>query len=116
MAVFDDGLDWSEKVKLYPHKVNWVDGIPQPEKAEFESIHLEPEEPLRQECNHFLESIKNNTKPRTDGLEGLNVLKVLDASQESLTNGVTVHLEKDNTVNEKNIMLMKLHALMKDAA
>ncbi|MCX7353001.1 MAG: Gfo/Idh/MocA family oxidoreductase, partial [Proteobacteria bacterium] len=24
MAVFDDGLPWGEKLKLYPHQVNWV--------------------------------------------------------------------------------------------
>ena len=33
MAVFDDGLDWSEKLKLYPHQVNWVNGQPQPQKS-----------------------------------------------------------------------------------
>ena len=38
MAVFDDGLDWSEKLKLYPHQVNWVNGQPQPQKAEFQVL------------------------------------------------------------------------------
>lgn len=101
MAVFDDGLDWSEKLKLYPHQVNWVNGLPQPQKAEFEAIPLDSQEPLKAECEHFLDCIKHNATPRTDGLEGLNVLKVLDASQQSLTKGVTVNLECNNTVEKK---------------
>lgn len=101
MAVFDDGLDWPEKLKLYPHQVNWINGVPQPQKAEFEAIPIETQEPLRAECAHFLDSIRYNSTPRTDGVEGLNVLKVLDASQQSLTKGVTVHLEKNNKVEKK---------------
>ena len=84
MAVFDDGLDWSEKLKIFPHQVKWVDGIPKPEKAQHESIGIEPTEPLRQECQHFVECIKNGVQPNTDGQEGLRVLRVLDASQRSL--------------------------------
>lgn len=94
MAVFDDGLDWSEKVKLYPHKVNWVNGMPQPQKAEFENISLKTEEPLKLECSHFLECIDENKIPRTDGEEGLRVLKVLDASQKSLLSGESVNIKE----------------------
>ena len=42
MAVFDDGLDWSMKLKLYPHKVNLRNGLPEAQKAEYEKIHLDP--------------------------------------------------------------------------
>ena len=38
MAVFDDGLDWSMKLKLYPHEVKWINGSPEPQKAEFEAL------------------------------------------------------------------------------
>lgn len=96
MAVFDDGLDWCDKLKIYPHQVNWINGLPQPQKAEFEVIALKPHEPLKFECEHFLRCIKDNAKPRTDGQEGLNVLKVLDASQISLINDTTVDLETNN--------------------
>ena len=77
MAVFDDGLDWSEKLKLYPHQVNWVNGYHNRKKQNLKKILLTPKEPLKAECQHFLDSIKNSTKPLTDGLEGVNVLKVL---------------------------------------
>lgn len=43
-------------------------------------------EPLRQECQHFLDSINNHTRPITDGVEGLRVVRVLEAAQRSLMN------------------------------
>ncbi len=44
-------------------------------------------EPLRVECQHFLDCIHFGTRPRSDGQEGLKVLKILEASQISLDNG-----------------------------
>jgi predicted dehydrogenase len=46
-------------------------------------------EPLRQECQHFLDSISNNTKPCSSGIEGLNVVKILEAAEHSIKNGST---------------------------
>ncbi|HQS83368.1 MAG: oxidoreductase [Alphaproteobacteria bacterium 16-39-46] len=96
MAVFDDGLSWDEKLKLYPHQVSWIDGFPHPKKADVIHIPLEPSEPLKLECKHFIDSIENNKKPITDGLEGLHVLQVLEAAQQSLHSKKTVFLEKEN--------------------
>ena len=84
MFVFDDGRPWSEKLQYYPHKVSWIDGVPTPDKAECFNVALDDSEPLKLECAHFVESIANQTVPRTDGVEGLRVLKVLDAAQKSL--------------------------------
>ncbi len=41
-------------------------------------------EPLRQECEHFIACVKNGTKPLTDGQDGLNVVKVLEAATRSM--------------------------------
>jgi UDP-2-acetamido-3-amino-2,3-dideoxy-glucuronate N-acetyltransferase len=41
-------------------------------------------EPLRNECQHFLDCCRNRTVPRTDGREGLRVLRVLQMAQRSL--------------------------------
>lgn len=95
MAMFDDGADWGEKLKLYPHKVNWVDGLPQPEKADMVNVPLDVSEPLKLECQHFLDSIANKTEPRTNGIEGLQVLQVLDAAQQSLHSKSTISLNKE---------------------
>jgi predicted dehydrogenase len=50
-------------------------------------------EPLRYECAHFLECIRENKTPRTDGENGLRVIQVLEAAQLSLEqNGATIAL------------------------
>lgn len=50
-------------------------------------------EPLKYECAHFLECIRDNKTPRTDGENGLRVVRVLEAAQQSLEqNGATVTL------------------------
>lgn len=92
MAVFDDGLPWGEKLKIYPHQVSWVDGLPQPEKADVLHVPLEVSEPLKLECQHFIDCIQQGMLPRTDGEEGLRVLQVLDAAQQSLQTNKTIHL------------------------
>lgn len=84
MAVFDDTKNWDEKLLVYPHELNWKNGLPIPNKKEAEKIFLEKSEPLKNECRHFIDCILNNTKPITDGEEGLKVIKVLEASQKSL--------------------------------
>jgi UDP-2-acetamido-3-amino-2,3-dideoxy-glucuronate N-acetyltransferase len=58
--------------------------MPVPTKAEPEKVDIEPQEPLREECKHFLDCMMNGTQPRTDGREGLKVLEILNASQASL--------------------------------
>jgi UDP-2-acetamido-3-amino-2,3-dideoxy-glucuronate N-acetyltransferase len=85
MAVFDDTAE--HKLLLYPHKVEWRNRIPSAVKAEAEIVELEKREPLRAECQHFLDCVEFRTAPVSDGLEGLRVLKVLDACQRALTNG-----------------------------
>lgn len=44
-------------------------------------------EPLRAECNHFLECIRTGTNPRSDGRVGLKIINVLETAQRSLNNG-----------------------------
>jgi predicted dehydrogenase len=41
-------------------------------------------EPLKNECNHFVECIENGSRPLTDGTEGLAVVRVLEAISTSL--------------------------------
>ncbi|MGI9214553.1 MAG: Gfo/Idh/MocA family oxidoreductase [Gammaproteobacteria bacterium] len=95
MAVFDDGLSWSEKLKLYPHQVTWVDGLPQPEKAGVINVPLEGAEPLKLECQHFIDCIGHDQIPRTDGLEGLEVLRVLDSAQQSLYTHQAININSE---------------------
>ena len=86
MLVFDDTEPIETKLVLYPHTINWQNGLPVPNKAESVAIDLKDiwEEPLKAECKAFLSAIETNTKPLTSGEEGLKVLKVLELSQHSL--------------------------------
>ena len=84
MAVFDDGEDWSRKVQVYGHRIDWKEGRPQAIRAVGEAVPVEPEEPLAAECRHFCECIRDGTTPRTDGLEGARVLRVLERASQSM--------------------------------
>jgi UDP-2-acetamido-3-amino-2,3-dideoxy-glucuronate N-acetyltransferase len=83
MAVFDD-VQPERKLVLYPHRIDWLDRVPVAHKAEGEMIGLPSVEPLRQECEHFLQCIRTRSTPRTSGTSALRVLEVLEACEQSL--------------------------------
>jgi UDP-2-acetamido-3-amino-2,3-dideoxy-glucuronate N-acetyltransferase len=98
MAVFDDTA--KHKLVLYPHRVEWKKRIPTAVKAEGEIVELDALEPLRAECQHFLNCVESRTSPVSDGAEGLRVLRVLDACQRSLLNGA-IALEPSGPKSKK---------------
>jgi predicted dehydrogenase len=92
MVVYND-LSSVEKIRIYDK------GVEMPEYTrnfgEFQcSYHygdvtipnIRFVEPLRQECQHFLDCVKNGTQPITSGVQGWEVVKVLEAAQSSLLN------------------------------
>jgi UDP-2-acetamido-3-amino-2,3-dideoxy-glucuronate N-acetyltransferase len=83
MAVFDD-MQTNSKLVLYPHRIDWINRVPIARRAEGEVVPLAKEEPLRVECNHFLECIRDRKTPSTDGENGLQVLQVLQAAGRSI--------------------------------
>jgi UDP-2-acetamido-3-amino-2,3-dideoxy-glucuronate N-acetyltransferase len=83
MALFND-VDPKDKLIVYPHIIEWKDHLPTPNKKEGQVIPVDQAEPLKEECRHFTECIRNNRQPRTGGVEGLKVLAVLQACQDSL--------------------------------
>ncbi len=87
MAVFDDGVPWAEKLLVYPHRIEWRETIPVPMRAEANPVKLTEGEPLRLECQHFLDCVATGTKPRTDGREGVRVLRILARASEALKAG-----------------------------
>jgi UDP-2-acetamido-3-amino-2,3-dideoxy-glucuronate N-acetyltransferase len=98
MAVFDDTLNWQNKLLLYPHHIQWMNGVPMPAKAKPERVEILQDEPLRYECSHFLGCMSNGHRPVTDGQEGLRVLKILNASQNSLDQqGKKIKLDKKHS-------------------
>ncbi|MGA2813038.1 MAG: Gfo/Idh/MocA family oxidoreductase [Candidatus Acidiferrum sp.] len=94
MAVFDD-TEKERKLVLYPHRIDWVDRVPVAHRAEGEVIDISKDEPLKLECSHFLECVRDRRTPRTDGINGVSVLKVLHAAGQSIAeNGHPVDLER----------------------
>jgi UDP-2-acetamido-3-amino-2,3-dideoxy-glucuronate N-acetyltransferase len=83
MAVFDD-VEKKDKLLLYPHSIQWKGQVPIANRAEAQPVEIGTNEPLREECLHFLESVRSRRRPRTDGEEGLRVLSVLHQSQAAL--------------------------------
>ena len=45
---------------------------------------IDPSEPLQAECKHFVECIRDGKEPWTNGENGLRVVKILEADQESM--------------------------------
>ena len=85
MAVFDDTKPWPEKLLLYREYLRWENGHePTPLGRAAEPVQVPQAEPLAAECAHFLESCRERTRPRTDGVEGARVLSVLEMAQRSL--------------------------------
>jgi len=94
MSVFDDTAR-EGKLKIYDKGIEWRAGLPVPRQTAETTLFFEEVEPLRLECEHFVECIRDRSQPRTGTKNALTVLKVLEASQLSLErHGDTVRLEE----------------------
>lgn len=89
MAVFDD-MESSEKIRIYDKGVESRSNFSSFDEflgLRFGDIHIprvEMREPLLIECQHFLECIEGGLRPLSDGENGLAVLEVIDAANQSL--------------------------------
>jgi predicted dehydrogenase len=107
MLVYDD-IDPQEKIKIYD---KGVDAPPYYDTfGEFHfsyrygdiySPRIEDYEPLRNQCEHFLECIRKNKRPRSDGYSGLRVVSVLESATQSLkTNGKAVPVSNSHPISK----------------
>ena len=86
MAVFDD-VAKEGKLKIFDKGIEWQDGRPVTRQTAESTLFFPEIEPLREELAHFVECVRTRKRPRTDGLNGLRVLRVLDACQRSMEGG-----------------------------
>jgi UDP-2-acetamido-3-amino-2,3-dideoxy-glucuronate N-acetyltransferase len=94
MAVFAD-TNPEDKFLLYSHEIEWIDRKPVPRQKQPESVNIPPDEPLRIECQDFIDCIQTRKRPKVDGHKGLQVLEVLSYCQRSLKeNGRVISLNK----------------------
>ena len=91
MAVFDDAAP-TENLRIYDKGVDYKPGMTDYNQSltlRIGDIHI-PKipsgEPLKIECNHFIECVRKRNKPLSDGINGLNVVKILEAGSHSLQN------------------------------
>lgn len=85
MLVFEDSApEWNDKLRLYRHQIDQSGPVPVPQAATGEAIVVEKSEPLRNECQHFLDCVASGATPLTDGAEGLAVLNVLNRASDAL--------------------------------
>ncbi len=110
MIVYDD-VEPLQKVRIYDVRVDTpahYDTF-----AEFQwsyhygdmyAPHIEQSESLRNECQHFLKAIRYKRRPLTDGNEGLQLVKVLEAASESLKQrGVSIDIEPEGAPAEGSL-------------
>ena len=93
MVVFNDVAVGRDKLLMYRHAAGWEGDLPLVHKADAEALAYDEDEPLRAECQAFLDAVTGRSAPPSDAREAINVLRVLDASQRSINTAEPVLLE-----------------------
>ena len=90
MIVYDD-TEPLEKLKIYdarvevpPHYDSFAEFTYSYHYGDAYVPYVKQDEPLKLECQHFLDSIRGEAAPITDGRAGLEVVRILEASNNSL--------------------------------
>ncbi len=90
MIVYDD-IAQQEKIKIHdvrverpPHYNTFAEFHYAYHYGDVYSPFIKQDEPLKTECNHFIECITEGLVPLTNGHAGLEVVRILEAASESL--------------------------------
>jgi predicted dehydrogenase len=93
MIVYDD-TEPLEKIKIYdkrveapPHYDTFGEFQYSYHYGDILSPFVKQEEPLKVECQHFVDCVNSAAVPDTSGREGLAVVRILEAAAQSLKNG-----------------------------
>ena len=100
MIVYDD-VAQLEKIRIFdarverpPHYDTFAEFHYAYHYGDTYSPYLKQEEPLKVECQHFLECIQQGRMPLTGGKQGLELVRILEACAESLRmNGAAVDMQ-----------------------
>src|SRR5215510_11840691 len=99
MIIYDD-TEPLEKLKIYdarvevpPHYDSFAEFTYSYHYGDAYVPYIKQDEPLKLECQHFIECIRDQAVPLTNGRLGLEIVRVLEASSESLRqHGASVSL------------------------
>jgi predicted dehydrogenase len=90
MIVYDDVAP-QEKIRIFdvrverpPHYDTFAEFHYAYHYGDMYSPYIKQDEPLKTECQHFLDCIRDGTTPLSDGTKGLEVVQILEASSESI--------------------------------
>ncbi|RMD86754.1 MAG: gfo/Idh/MocA family oxidoreductase [Calditrichaeota bacterium] len=121
MLVYDD-VQSNEKIKIFdkgidapPHYDTFAEFHFAYRYGDIFSPRIEEREPLRIECEHFLECIRAKKTPRTDGYSGLRVVSILEAMNYSMNNngsavqinGLKKAVKDKNNHKQKDLLTLK---------
>ena len=108
MIVYDD-VQTNEKIRIYdtrverpPHHDTFAEFHYSYHYGDMYMPYIKQEEPLRGECQHFLECIEKGVEPLTSGYKGLELVKILEAASASLKEqGAPVKFSRHQDVPER---------------
>ncbi len=116
MIVYDD-VATLEKIKVFdarverpPHYDSFAEFHYSYHYGDMYAPYVKQEEPLRVQCQHFVDCIRDSKTPLTSGQRGLQVVKILEAASESLKRGGAevkladlpqIHAEREAAKHEK---------------
>jgi predicted dehydrogenase len=106
MIVYDD-VSQLEKIRVFdtrvekpPHYDTFAEFHYAYHYGDVHVPYIKQEEPLKTECQHFLDCINQGTTPFTGGKQGLELVRILEASSKSLKRGgASVNLSGQETGN-----------------
>ncbi|MBW2730861.1 MAG: Gfo/Idh/MocA family oxidoreductase [Deltaproteobacteria bacterium] len=79
LRIYDKGFDQPPEYETYGAYLSLRDG-------DINIPHIPLKEPLTAECRHFLRCVSHHEVPRSPGEQGLEVVRVLEAAEESMRN------------------------------
>jgi predicted dehydrogenase len=105
MIVYDD-LQTHEKIKVYdvrverpPHYDTFAEFHYSYHYGDSYIPHIQQEEPLKAECQHFMDCIETGEQPVTGGREGLELVRILEAASASIkANGSPVTFSQSHEI------------------
>lgn len=87
MLVFNDT---ATENKLMLHQYSFDKNTPNLTKESETPVNYQDKQPLKVECQHFMDCIENNLHPKTDGISACRVIKVLEYVDSKLKKEVVI--------------------------
>jgi predicted dehydrogenase len=114
MIVYDD-VEPLEKIKIYdarvdrpPHYNTFAEFTYSYHYGDIYVPYVKQEEPLKVECQHFLDCINTGASPISNGQRGLELVRILEASSKSLkANGAPVYLNDEAKENARPVIQIR---------